>query len=55
MNIKVDKTYRVKFTRTVIYGKFTFRPLNEREMKGRILAAIIEDNGEACVDFANEI
>lgn len=54
MNIKVTKIYRVKFTRTVTYGKFSFRPLNEQQMKGRVLAAIVDENGEDCVDFANE-
>ncbi|MDH7802233.1 MULTISPECIES: hypothetical protein [unclassified Rhizobium] len=53
MKIDEKKTYDVKLARPVNMGPFRYRPLNEIEMSGAILKAIIEQEGEDVCDYAN--
>lgn len=46
------KTYAVKLARSIKHGGFTYKPLNEFEMKGTLLLAIIEKEGEEVIDYA---
>ncbi|WHA40915.1 hypothetical protein [Agrobacterium larrymoorei] len=46
------KTYTVKLARSIKHSGFTYKPLNEIEMKGTLLLAIIEAEGEEVIDYA---
>lgn len=46
------KTYAVKLARSIKHGGFTYKPLNEVEMKGALLNAIIDAEGAEVVDYA---
>lgn len=52
MKVDPKKTYAVKLARAVKQGAFTYRPLNEIQMAGTVLAAIIEKHGEDAIDYA---
>lgn len=49
------KTYVVKLTRAVKDGPFTHKPLNEIEMAGALLNAIVQANGEEVIDYARPV
>lgn len=49
------KKYAVKLTRSVKHGPFTYKPLDEIEMAGDMLTAIIEANGEEVIDYARPV
>ncbi|WP_165807454.1 hypothetical protein [Rhizobium rhizogenes] len=49
------KTYVVKLTRAVKDGPFTHKPLNEIEMAGSLLIAIVQANGEEVIDYARPV
>lgn len=53
--INPEKTYKVKLSRPVKHGAFTFKPLNEIEMRGTIVEAIIEQEGDEVLDYAREV
>lgn len=53
--IDPEKTYKVKLSRTVKRGAFIFKPLNEIEMRGAVVTAIIEQEGEEVFDYAREV
>lgn len=55
MKINESKTYAVKLMRPVKRGPHTLRPLNEIEMPGRVLKAIIDQEGEEVIDHARQI
>ena len=55
MIIDQEKTYLVKLARPVKRGAFTYKPLNEIEMTGKVLAAIVEQDGEDAIDHARQI
>ncbi|MET0171799.1 MAG: hypothetical protein ABW206_05305 [Agrobacterium vaccinii] len=50
-----DKTYAVKLSRSVWVGAFKYKPLNEIEMAGSVLLAIIEADGEEVIDYARQV
>lgn len=49
------KTYTVKLARTVTYGRHVYKPLNEMEMSGKFLKAIIAAEGEEAIDYARAV
>lgn len=53
--IDTEKTYQVKLSRPVKRGAFTFKPLNEITMLGKVVAAIIEQEGDEVLDYAREV
>ncbi|CUW99297.1 hypothetical protein [Agrobacterium genomosp. 2] len=57
MALKIDseKSYDVKLSRIVKRGRFTFYPLNEINMRGSLVAAIIEQEGEEVFDYARPV
>ncbi|WP_170311452.1 hypothetical protein [Rhizobium oryzihabitans] len=57
MAFKIDpeKSYDVKLSRIVKRGRFTFYPLNEINMRGSLVAAIIEQEGDEVLDYAREV
>ncbi|MBO9125454.1 MULTISPECIES: hypothetical protein [unclassified Rhizobium] len=55
MEIDPDKTYTVKLARLVRVGAFTYKPLNEIEMTGALLARIVEQEGEEAIDDARPL
>jgi len=46
------KKYTVKLTRSIKHGGFPYKPLNEIEMVGSLLLAIIEAEGDEVIDYA---
>lgn len=55
IKINVKKSYDVKLTRIVKRAPFTFYPLNEINMRGSLVAAIIEQEGEEVLEYAREV
>jgi hypothetical protein len=55
MNIDKTMTYTVKLTRLIKLCAFSYRPLNDIEMSGSVLASIIAQDGEEVVDYARPI
>ncbi|MNF07205.1 hypothetical protein D3C80_2073360 [compost metagenome] len=57
MAFKIDpeKSYDVKLSRIVKRGRFTYYPLNEINMRGSLVAAIIEQEGEEVFDYARQV
>ncbi|MEH6691284.1 MAG: hypothetical protein V7774_08890 [Pseudorhizobium pelagicum] len=55
MIVNQEKTYLVKLSRPVKRGAFTYKPLNEIEMTGKVLAAIVEQDGEDAIDYARPL
>jgi len=53
MKVDEKKTYDVKLKRLVTLEPFRYRPLNEIEMSGSVLKAVIEQEGEDVIDYAN--
>lgn len=53
--IDAEKSYQVKLARPVKLGAFTYRPLNEIEMLGKVVADIIEQEGDEVLDYAREV
>lgn len=53
--IDPEKTYKVKLSRPVRRGAFTFKPLNEIEMHGTVVEAIILQEGDEVLDYAREV
>jgi len=53
--IDPEKSYKVKLSRPVKRGAFTFKPLNEIEMRGTVVTAIIEQEGNEVLDYAREV
>lgn len=54
MKIQPKAVYAVKLTRVVRFGKFTYKPLNELEMVGAAVSAIIEAEGEGVFQYVNK-
>ncbi len=55
IKINPEKSYDVKLTRIVKRGPFTFYPLNEINMRGSLVAAIVEQEGGEVFDYAREV
>ncbi|WP_170986358.1 hypothetical protein [Rhizobium sp. LC145] len=55
MKVNPEKSYQVKLARPVKLGAFTYKPLNEIDMAGKVLAAIIEQDGEDAIDYARPL
>lgn len=55
IQIDAEKSYQVKLARPVKLGAFTYKPLNEIEMIGKVVADIIEQEGEEVLDYAREV
>lgn len=57
MDFEIDpeKSYVVKLSRPVKRGAFTYKPLNEIEMRGKVVAEIIEREGDEVLDYAREL
>ncbi|CUX09403.1 MULTISPECIES: hypothetical protein [Agrobacterium tumefaciens complex] len=53
--IDPEKSYDVKLSRIVKRGRFTFYPLNEINMRGSLVMAIIEQEGDEVLDYAREV
>ncbi|MGC4389614.1 MULTISPECIES: hypothetical protein [Agrobacterium] len=53
--INAEKSYQVKLARPVKLGAFTYKPLNEIEMLGKVVADIIEQEGDEVLDYAREV
>jgi len=53
--IDPEKSYKVKLSRPVKRGAFTFKPLNEIAMRGTVVTAIIEQEGDEVLDYAREV
>ncbi|CAD0207386.1 hypothetical protein NT1RE_02260 [Agrobacterium fabrum] len=53
--INPDKTYDVKLTRVVKRAPFTYYPLNEINMRGSLVAAIIAQEGDEVLEYAREV
>lgn len=53
--INAEKSYEVKLVRPVKLGAFIYKPLNEIEMIGKVVADIIEQEGEEVLDYAREV
>ncbi|MBA8801545.1 outer membrane usher protein FimD/PapC [Agrobacterium sp. RC10-4-1] len=53
--IDPEKSYEVKLTRPVKRGAFTYKPLNEITMQGKVVVAIIEQEGDEVLDYAREV
>jgi hypothetical protein len=53
--IDTEKTYTVKLTRPVKLGPFSYRPLNEIDMRGKIVRAVIEQEGDEVLEYAREV
>ncbi|MBS0259332.1 MAG: hypothetical protein JSR13_16595 [Proteobacteria bacterium] len=55
IQIDAEKSYEVKLARPVKLGAFTYKPLNKIEMIGKVIADIIEQEGEEVLDYAREV
>jgi hypothetical protein len=55
IKINVKKSYNVKLTRIVKWAPFTYYPLNEINMRGSLVAAIVEREGEEVLEYAREV
>lgn len=55
IQIDAEKSYEVKLARPVKLGAFTYKPLNKIEMIGKVVADIIEQEGEEVLDYAREV
>ncbi|MEE9983654.1 hypothetical protein [Agrobacterium pusense] len=53
--IDPEKSYKVKLSRPVKRGAFTYKPLNEITMLGRVVSGIIEQEGDEVLDYAREV
>ncbi len=53
--IDPEKSYDVKLSRIVKRGRFTYYPLNEINMRGSLVTAIIEQEGEEVFDYARKV
>ncbi|EPR19759.1 hypothetical protein L905_21565 [Agrobacterium sp. TS43] len=53
--INAEKSYQVKLARPVKLGAFTYKPLNEITMRGTVVEAIIEQEGDEVLDYAREV
>ncbi|MGP4666730.1 hypothetical protein [Agrobacterium pusense] len=53
--IDPEKSYDVKLSRIVKRGRFTYYPLNEINMRGSLVTAIIEQEGEEVFDYARQV
>lgn len=53
--INPDKSYDVKLTRVVKRAPFTYYPLNEINMRGSLVAAILADEGDEVLEYAREV
>lgn len=53
--IDTEKSYDVKLSRIVKWGRFTFYPLNEINMRGELVVAIIAQEGDEVLDYAREV
>lgn len=53
--IDPDKSYDVKLSRVVKWGRFTYYPLNEINMRGSLVAAIIAQESDEVLDYAREV
>lgn len=53
--INPEKSYEVKLSRPVKRGAFTYKPLNEITMLGKVVADIIEQEGDEVLDYAREV
>lgn len=54
IKINVKKSYDVKLTRIVKRAPFTFYPLNEINMRGSLVAEIIDQEGEEVLEYVRE-
>lgn len=52
MIVDPTKTYKVKLSRIVRDGPFTYKPLHEIEMSGELLARLVDQEGEDIIDAA---
>jgi hypothetical protein len=57
MAFKIDpeKSYDVKLSRIVKWGRFTYYPLNIINMSGSLVAAIIAQEGEEVLDYVRQV
>ncbi|MGQ8632702.1 hypothetical protein ACUTJJ_14635 [Agrobacterium sp. DKPNP3] len=57
MAFKIDpeKSYDVKLSRVVKRGRFTYYPLNEINMRGTLVEAILAQEGDEVLDYAREV
>ena len=57
MAFKIDpeKSYDVKLTRVVKRAPFTYYPLNEINMRGSLVAAIIAQEGDEVLEYARQV
>lgn len=57
MAFKIDpeKSYDVKLSRIVKRGRFTYYPLNEINMRGTLVEAILAQEGDEVLDYAREV
>ncbi|WP_367354119.1 hypothetical protein [Agrobacterium pusense] len=57
MALKIDpeKSYDVKLSRIVKWGRFTYYPLNKINMRGSLVVAIIAQEGDEVLDYAREV
>ncbi|MCP2138405.1 hypothetical protein J2S28_005529 [Rhizobium sp. SLBN-94] len=53
--IDLDKSYDVKLTRVVKRAPFTYYPLNEINMRGSLVAAILAQEGDEVLEYAREV
>jgi len=53
--INPDKSYDVKLTRVVKRAPFTYYPLNEINMRGSLVAAILAQEGDEVLEYAREV
>jgi hypothetical protein len=53
--IDPDKSYDVKLTRVVKRAPFTYYPLNEINMRGSLVAAILAQEGDEVLEYAREV
>ncbi|MCZ7468516.1 hypothetical protein M0412_10620 [Agrobacterium sp. O3.4] len=53
--IDTEKSYDVKLSRIVKWGRFTFYPLNIINMSGSLVAGIIAQEGDEVLDYAREV
>ena len=53
--IDPDKSYDVKLTRVVKRAPFTYYPLNEINMRGSLVSAILAQEGDEVLEYAREV
>lgn len=53
--INPEKSYDVKLTRVVKRAPFTYYPLNEINMRGSLVAAILAQEGDEVLEYAREV